>query len=78
MFATVRHRGTAKTVPVVPVSAVVQEYGKPVVFVEQTAGRYQRREVTLGNRAGDHVAVLAGVNAGERVVVDGGVLLKDR
>jgi len=32
----------------------------------------------LGPRAGAVMPVVSGVRAGERVVVDGGVLLKDR
>jgi cobalt-zinc-cadmium efflux system membrane fusion protein len=78
MFASVRHAGTSRTLPVVPVVSVVQEYGRAVVFVERDPGRYQRREVTLGSRVADRIAVVTGVTAGERVVVDGAVLLKDR
>jgi membrane fusion protein, heavy metal efflux system len=78
MFGTVRYTGPSHRVPVVPVAAVVQQYGRPVVFVERGAGRFQRRDVDLGARVGERVAVVSGVSAGDRVVVDGAVLLKDR
>jgi len=78
MFVTIRHSGDSRPTPVVPVGAIVQEYGRPIVFLERAPGRFERREVVLGPRAGDLMPVISGVRAGERIVVDGGVLLKDR
>ncbi|HEY7540628.1 MAG TPA: efflux RND transporter periplasmic adaptor subunit [Methylomirabilota bacterium] len=78
MFATIRHAGNSRPTPVLPAAAIVQEYGHPIVFLERLPGHFVRREVELGPRTGDVVPVVAGVQAGERVVVDGGVLLKDR
>jgi len=78
MFATIRHAGDSRPTPVVPVGAIVQEYGRPIVFLERAPGRFERREVALGARAGEFIPVVSGVRAGERIVVDGGVLLKDR
>jgi membrane fusion protein, heavy metal efflux system len=78
MFATIRHAGDSKPTPVLPAAAIVQEYGHPIVFLERSPGHFVRREVVLGPRAGDVMPVVSGVQAGERVVVDGGVLLKDR
>ena len=78
MFATMRHAGDARPTPVLPVGALVQEYGRPNVFLERAPGRFERREVVVGPRAGDFLPVLSGVRAGDRIVVDGAVLLKDR
>lgn len=78
MFATIRHAGASRPTPVLPVAAIVQEYGHPIVFLERTPGHFERREVVLGPRAGAFMPVVSGVRVGERVVVDGGVLLKDR
>ena len=47
------------------------------VFVEQGAGRFAPREVRPGVQQGRQGEVAAGLRAGERVVVDGGVLLHD-
>jgi len=76
MFCTIRHARDVRSVPVLPISAVIQEYGKSVVFVGRGTGQYERREVTIGTRSGDLVPVLSGVQAGERVIVDGAILLK--
>jgi membrane fusion protein, heavy metal efflux system len=76
MFGTIRHTGATRPLPVVPLTAVVQEYGRPVVFVERSPGTFDRRELTLGPRSGDRAPVLKGLQAGERVVTDGAVLLR--
>lgn len=78
MFGSIRHAGSSRRLPVIPLSALVQEYGRPIVFVERAPGQFERREITLGARAGDVAPVLAGVEPGDRVIVDGAVLLKDR
>jgi len=76
MFGSIRHAGTVRSLPVVPVEAVVQEYGLAVVFVELTPGRFERREITIGPRSGGVVAVRTGLKVDERVVVGGAMLLK--
>jgi cobalt-zinc-cadmium efflux system membrane fusion protein len=78
MFVTMRHAGESRPTPVLPVSAIVQEYGRPVVFLERAPGHFERRDVVVGPRSGDFLPVRSGVRDGDRVVVDGGVLLKDR
>ena len=78
MFGTVWHSGVLKRMPTLPPAAVVQEYGRSVVFLERAPGQYERRPVTLGAPVNDRLPVLAGLQAGDRVVVDGAVLLKDR
>lgn len=78
MFCTIRHARDVRSVPVLPVSAVIQEYGKSFVFVQRSSGQYERREVTVGTRSSDLVPVLHGVQFGDRVIVDGAVLLMGR
>jgi cobalt-zinc-cadmium efflux system membrane fusion protein len=78
MFGSIRHAGSMRSLPVVPLAAIVQEYGRNIVFVELAPGRFERRQVTTGPRRGDVVAVLSGLQANERVVVDGAMLLKGR
>ena len=78
MFGRLRHPGPLHTLPGLPLAAVVQAYGRSLVFVEQAPGRFERREVVLGARQDDMVPVLSGLSAGERVVVEGAMLLKDR
>jgi uridine phosphorylase len=46
------------------------------VFVERKPGQFERRQVSTGLRVGAVVAVLSGVQTGDRVITDGAVLLK--
>jgi len=55
----------------VPESALVDEDGRPVVFVQVEGEAFERRDVRLGIRSSGLVQVLAGLEAGERVVVKG-------
>lgn len=78
MFGSVRHGGAPKKMAVLPPGAIVQEYGRSTVFAERAPGQYERRQVTVGPPVGERIPVLSGVQLGDRVVVDGAVLLKDR
>ncbi len=76
MFGTIRHREGSRIAPVLPVGAVIQGDGRSAVFVEQSPGRFVQTEVVVGNRSGDLLPVIRGVKVGDRVVVDGAMLLK--
>ena len=78
MFGTVRHSGVAKHLLVVPAGAIVQEYGRNTIFLERAPGQYERRPVVVGPPVREQVPVLSGLQQGDRIVVDGAVLLKDR
>jgi cobalt-zinc-cadmium efflux system membrane fusion protein len=78
MFGSIRQPGPRRSLPVLPADAVVLEYGRPVVFVERAPGQFERRPVETGARADNLVAITSGVQAGERIVVDGAVLLRGR
>jgi RND family efflux transporter MFP subunit len=60
----------------VPESAIVDDAGRPVVFVQTGGESFERRPVRLGNRAGGWVHVLEGVEPGERVVHRGAYLVR--
>jgi cobalt-zinc-cadmium efflux system membrane fusion protein len=62
--------------PVVPASAVVDDAGRPIVFVQREGETFERRPVTLGARSGEIVRVLEGVKPGERVVTKGAYLVR--
>jgi membrane fusion protein, heavy metal efflux system len=53
---------------VVPVTAVLDEDGRPVAYVQPEGESFEKRELKLGGRQGDRVLVLEGIKAGERVV----------
>lgn len=58
-----------------PRSAVLQHGAEPLVFLEQSDRTYAARRVRLGRVGDEFVEVLAGVQAGDRVVTQGGLLL---
>ena len=62
--------------PVVPASALVDDGGRPIVFVQREGEAFERRPVTLGARSGNVVQVTSGVKAGERVVATGAYLVR--
>ena len=61
---------------VVPVSAVQTVDEQRIVFVRQSATRFERRIVQTGTTAGDLVELASGVKAGEMVVGAGSFYLK--
>jgi len=77
MQANVRiDAGESVTAMMVPKEAVLDHEGKKIVYVLLTGEEFERREVTLGDEYGDHIAVLAGLKAGERVVTQGAYQVK--
>jgi HlyD family secretion protein len=66
----------AKPRLLVPTNAIRAADGKSIVFVVRN-DRVERRAVSVGTATGDQTEVLAGVSAGERVVVEGPQTLKD-
>lgn len=59
----------------VPVSAVLDSGTRQIVYIEKARGLFEPRELTLGPRAGEYFAVLAGLSGGERVVTRGNFLI---
>jgi RND family efflux transporter MFP subunit len=62
--------------PAVPETAVVDDAGRPTVFVQRGGESFARRPVRLGNRGSGYVEVLEGVRTGERVVSRGAYLIR--
>ncbi len=61
---------------VIPVSAVIDDAGRPIVFVHTSGESFERRPVTLGVRQAEVVQVLQGVKPGERIVSKGAHLVR--
>ena len=55
----------------IPVKAIVEEDGIPIVFVQVSGETYQKRDVVPGVRDGDWIEAKSGVAEGERVATDG-------
>jgi cobalt-zinc-cadmium efflux system membrane fusion protein len=62
--------------PVVPAAAIVDDAGRPIVFVQLEGERFERRAVRLGPRSGDLVQITEGVKPGDRVVTKGAYLVR--
>lgn len=77
MFAQARLlTGKPEQAVAVPASAVVDDNGQDVVYVQLEGESFQRRPVTLGAREGEWISLVEGVQAGERVVSIGAYNLK--
>ena len=67
--------GMAK-LPVVPRVAVVQDGAQSFLVVKKSDGQFQRVAVNaVPANDNDHLAITSGVQAGDQVVIDGGVLV---
>ena len=75
MFGRIRHSHGLRPVPVVPSRAVLRRGNETVVYVERGRGTFERVPVVIAPAVEDKVPVLKGIQAGERVVVDGVMLL---
>jgi RND family efflux transporter MFP subunit len=53
---------------IVPASAVLEEDGLPVTYVQVTGESFARRPVVLGGRSADRVVITDGLREGDRVV----------
>lgn len=76
MFANVQLSGrTLENVVVVPSESIIRSGERTLVFIDRGEGQFEPREVRLGAEADDWVQVLAGLDAGERVVVSAQFLI---
>jgi membrane fusion protein (multidrug efflux system) len=76
MFLTVELSQDRRPVLAIPEEAVVPEQARQFVYViERDVAR--KREVTLGRREPGFVEVTSGINAGDHVVVEGTIKLRD-
>lgn len=77
MFAIATFLAPQRMAQVVPTQALVLKDEADQVFVEVAPWTFEARNVEVGFQQGDQAIVDGGLNAGERIVVKGGVLLND-
>jgi RND family efflux transporter MFP subunit len=75
MYAQVDIAVGGRSVLVVPNSAVLDTGTRRIVLVDLGSGRFEPREVELGDRGDEYVAVRSGVKDGESVVVAANFLI---
>ena len=62
--------------PTIPRSAVVDDGGRNLVYVQTGGESFEGRPVTIGNRRSAEVQITAGLRPGERVVTQGAYLVR--
>jgi Cu(I)/Ag(I) efflux system membrane fusion protein len=67
--------GSNEPLVAVPVSSVIDSGSRQVVIVDLGDGRFEPRDVKLGQRGREYVEILAGIHDGESVVVNGNFLI---
>lgn len=77
MFATVVLSVGARSLVVLPSSALLMNNDRTSVFVATAPWTFERRNVDAQLEEGSSVAIRSGVNAGEQVLVKGAILLND-
>jgi cobalt-zinc-cadmium efflux system membrane fusion protein len=77
MFATVTLFEAQRSQVVLPSSALLMNNDRTTVFVATAPWTFERRSVDPELGEGTSVAIRSGVNAGDQVVVKGGILLND-
>ena len=75
MYGTVMLQTDAAQALVVPKEAVLETGLRQLVFLDRGQGRYEQVSVKLGRRNQDHVEVLEGLHAGDRIVTSANFLL---
>jgi cobalt-zinc-cadmium efflux system membrane fusion protein len=60
----------------VPESAVIDDGGRPVVFVQTAGESFERRPVRLGNQDSGYLQITDGLKTNERVVTRGAYLVR--
>ena len=77
MFVDVSIAGrSARSVVMVPKSAVQMMGPQSVVFVSTGPGRFAQRNVTPGETMGNEIAISSGLDAGDMVVAEGAFFLR--
>ena len=76
MFGEMRHTHAVRMLPALPATALLQLDGRNAALVEEAPGTFREAAIETGPPKGDVVPVFAGLKEGDRVVVDGAMLLK--
>ena len=75
MFASVNIINNPQSSLVVPEQAVIRTGTRNIVIVAHEQGRFEPVVVQLGQSDGNKIAILQGLNAGQKVVVSGQFLI---
>ena len=68
-------RSATPDVLAVPRSAIISRGNGPLVYVDKSGGGYEARPLKLGRIGDNYAEVLAGLEEGDKVVTNGGLLI---
>jgi cobalt-zinc-cadmium efflux system membrane fusion protein len=77
MTGRMRVSDAPRQLPAFEETAVLYSGGQPLVYIEESPGRFVERPVTLGPRVGNRCTALSGARPGDRIVVEGVIYLKN-
>lgn len=60
----------------IPVSAILEEDGRPLAYVQVSGERFERRDLVLGGRDGTYALVRSGLSESDRVVTGAAVQVR--
>lgn len=75
MYVTVSFSAPPVNALQIPVTALLQNSGTPVVWVAAAGGKYIKRNISTTGANGTQVIVTAGLQPGERIITDGAFYL---
>ncbi len=76
MFGQLQISGPVRQMVSIPLGAVVQTPSDQIVYRETSPGQYEPVPVKTGERMDDRLIILSGLAAGNRIVVDGPMLVR--
>lgn len=76
MFVTAEADADGDKELLVPVKAVFFQNEKNYLFIDEGKGRFQRRQVQTGDVRQDMIEILAGLEEGNKVVIEGSLMLQ--
>ena len=68
--------GNATQNSMIPISALLEDYGSYSVMVQLSGESFERRPIKIGKRNGENVEILQGLQVGEVVVTKGAYQVK--
>jgi len=77
MFGSIRILRSSSQGILVPTSAVIREGNAAYVFTDKGNGKYERRDVNLGRALDGSLEITSGLSAGDKIVSEGGLLLRE-
>lgn len=77
MYVTVNFMDHPTPALLIPATALLQANDAPYVFVATTNGQFVKRSITTNGTSNNQVVVTAGLQAGDRIVTEGGFYLLD-